>query len=94
MSASGRADHKIRAELKRIEILQRKWSALDTAERAAVAKVSPDLSLFFRAHAGTKKLTTFSIMPPQRRDRFASALRLGPSLPAGTVAQHRSDEHS
>jgi hypothetical protein len=38
MSASGRAGQKIRAELKRIEILQRKWNALGAAERAALQR--------------------------------------------------------
>ena len=38
----------IRAELRRIEIMQRRWNALTVAERVAVAKISPDLSLFFR----------------------------------------------
>lgn len=36
------------AELRRIETLQRKWNALTFAERAKIAKASPDLTLFFQ----------------------------------------------
>ena len=45
----------IRAELRRIEIMQRRWNALTVAERVAVAKISPDLSLFFRRPLDWKK---------------------------------------
>jgi len=45
----------IRAELRRIEIMQRRWNALTVAERVAVAKISPDLSLFFRRPLDGKK---------------------------------------
>ncbi len=36
------------AELRRIETLRRKWDALTFAERAIIAKASPDLTLFFQ----------------------------------------------
>ena len=39
---------KARDELNAIESRQREWNALSAAERASVAKASPDLSLFFR----------------------------------------------
>ena len=48
MRAPEKADQRLRHELKVIEIRQREWNALSHAERASVAKVSPDLSLFFR----------------------------------------------
>ena len=38
----------VHAELRRIETLQRKWNALTFAERAMIAKASPDLTLFFQ----------------------------------------------
>jgi hypothetical protein len=38
----------IRAELRRIETLQRRWNALTLAERARIANASPDLTLFFQ----------------------------------------------
>ena len=52
MRAYENAGQKFRDELKRIETLQREWNALSVAERASVAKVSPDLSLFFRPRVG------------------------------------------
>ncbi len=48
MRASEKVGQKLRHELKLIEALQREWNALSVAERLSVAKVSPDLSLFFR----------------------------------------------
>ena len=48
MRASEKIGQKLRHELKVIETLQREWNALSEAERISVAKVSPDLSLFFR----------------------------------------------
>jgi hypothetical protein len=53
MYASEEVRQKQRAELKRIAILQREWNALSMAERASIAKESPDLSLFFRRHVGS-----------------------------------------
>ena len=38
----------VHTELRRIETLQRKWNALTFAERAMIAKASPDLTLFFQ----------------------------------------------
>ena len=38
----------VHAELRRIETLQRKWNTLTFAERAMIAKASPDLTLFFQ----------------------------------------------
>ena len=52
MLAHENAGQKFLDELKRIETLQREWNALSFAERASVAKVSPDLSLFFRPRVG------------------------------------------
>ena len=40
----------IHAELRRIETLQKKWNALTFAQRAIIAKASPDLISFFRPH--------------------------------------------
>ena len=48
MRAPEKASQRLRHELKVIETLQREWNALSAAERISVAKVSPDLSLFFR----------------------------------------------
>jgi hypothetical protein len=48
MRASEKVGQRLRHELKVIETLQREWNALSVAERISVAKVSPDLSLFFR----------------------------------------------
>jgi hypothetical protein len=48
MRAPEKAGQRLRHELKVIETLQREWNALSAAERISVAKVSPDLSLFFR----------------------------------------------
>ena len=59
MSTYGSAK-KVRAELKRIEALQRKWNALSMAERISIAKISPDLSLFFRPRIG---LQFFDVAP-------------------------------
>ena len=39
---------KLHDELTRIEVLHRHWNKLSPAERASVAKISPDLSAFFR----------------------------------------------
>ena len=39
---------KIQDELTRIEVLHRHWYKLSLAERASIAKTSPDLSAFFR----------------------------------------------
>jgi hypothetical protein len=36
------------AELRRIEIMQKKWNALTLCERALIARASPDLSSFFQ----------------------------------------------
>jgi hypothetical protein len=38
----------LRDQLQRMQALQEGWNALSLAERAAIAKLSPDLSLFFR----------------------------------------------
>jgi hypothetical protein len=38
----------VRAELRRIEIMQKKWNALTLRERTLIARASPDLSLFFQ----------------------------------------------
>ena len=47
------------AELRRIEALQRKWNALTFAERAMIARVSPDLTLFFQPRRfGTQATAT------------------------------------
>jgi len=48
MRAPEKAGQRLRHELKVIEILQREWNALSAAERISVAKINPDLSLFFR----------------------------------------------
>jgi hypothetical protein len=48
MRASEKTGQTLRHELKVIETLQREWNELSWAERTSVAKVSPDLSLFFR----------------------------------------------
>jgi hypothetical protein len=48
MRASEKTGQTLRHELKVIETLQREWNELIWAERTSVAKVSPDLSLFFR----------------------------------------------
>jgi hypothetical protein len=48
MRAPEKAGQRLRHELKVIETLQREWNALSAAERISVAKISPDLSLFFR----------------------------------------------
>ena len=48
MRAPEKAGQRLRHELKVIETRQREWNALSAAERLSVAKVSPDLSLFFR----------------------------------------------
>ena len=42
------AEKKLQDELTRIEVLHHHWNKLSPAERAAVAKTSPDLSVFFR----------------------------------------------
>jgi len=38
----------LRDRLQRMQTLQEQWNALSLAERAAIAKQSPDLSSFFR----------------------------------------------
>jgi hypothetical protein len=43
-----KAAQRLRHELKVSETLQRAWNALSAVERISVAKISPDLSLFFR----------------------------------------------
>jgi len=48
MRAPEKAGQRLRHELKVIETLQREWNALSAAERISVAKINPDLSLFFR----------------------------------------------
>ena len=48
MPASEKIGQKLPYELKLIEALQREWNALSMAERLSIAKVSPDLRLFFR----------------------------------------------
>jgi len=48
MRAPEKAGQRLRHELKVIETRQREWNALSAAERISVAKISPDLSLFFR----------------------------------------------
>ncbi len=42
------AERKLHDELTRIEVLHRHWNKLSLAERASIAKISPDLSVFFR----------------------------------------------
>lgn len=36
-------------QLQRIKTLQAQWNALTLSQRIAIAKLSPDLSLFFRS---------------------------------------------
>ena len=38
---------KLHDELNRIEVVHRHWNRLSMAERASIAKISPDLSAFF-----------------------------------------------
>jgi hypothetical protein len=54
MHASKKSRQRLRAELKRIRILQCQWNALSVAERAWIARASPDLSLFFRRQVGNE----------------------------------------
>jgi hypothetical protein len=49
MRASDKIGPKLRYELKVIEAHQRQWNAFSAAERLSIAKVSPDLILFFVA---------------------------------------------
>jgi hypothetical protein len=38
----------LRDQLQKIRTLQAQWNALTQSQRIAIAKLSPDLSLFFR----------------------------------------------
>ncbi len=88
MRASEKIGQKIWHELKVIEARQREWNALSMAERVAVAKVSPDLSLFFRRGlvkvdrmpAGTGKIIDLEKIRRARRRRHKceAATKLGP----------------
>ena len=60
MRAPEKADQRLRHELKVIEIRQREWNALSHAERASVAKVSPDLSLFFESRTCQRRSRVWS----------------------------------
>ena len=67
----------VHAELRRIETLQKKWNALSFAQRAIIAKASPDLTLFFRPHRmGTR---------PVQRNRANVAASGAPSNPVRQV---------
>jgi hypothetical protein len=42
------AFQELRDQLQKMQTVQERWNALSLAERAAIAKLSPDLSSFFR----------------------------------------------
>lgn len=82
MRASKKSRQKLRAELKRIEALHCEWNALPVAERAWIARATPDLSLFFRRHIETEAPgATAQIIDllEARRLRISEAQRLGVS---------------
>ena len=82
MRASKKSRQKLRAELKRIKALHREWNALPVAERAWIARATPDLSLFFRRHIGAEAPgATAQVIDllEARRLRISEAQRLGVS---------------
>ena len=78
MRAPEKAGQRLRHELKVIETLQREWNALSAAKRISVAKVSPDLSLFFRrglANVDRGSGLTGKVIDLEKIQRVTSAAR-------------------